>query len=103
MDFYWIDADGNSTQLGQLSTTKVKSYSGLGFASLDYWLQPLAFEHQQAWLGFQYRPRLVQLGIWDVQASATAAETRRQTLYTALNADLGEGILKIVLDNGGLL
>jgi hypothetical protein len=100
ISFYWLDPDGGSTQLGQVSASKVKEFSGLGMAPVEHFLQSLPSQHRQLHRGLKFRPRVVQLGIWDHQASAAAQDTRHQTLLTALNSDRGEGTLKAVLSDG---
>ena len=98
--FTWVDPDAGETQLGQISASKVKAFSGLGMAPLQHFLQGIPSQHRQLHRGLKFRPRIVQLGIWDRQASAAAQDTRHQTLLTALNPDRGEGTLKIVLNDG---
>jgi len=99
ISFTWVDPDDGETALGQSSLSKVKSFSGLGYAPLQHFLQEVPSQHAQFHRGYKYRPRIVQLGIWDHQASAIAQDARHQTLLTALNADRGEGTLKIVMSD----
>ena len=97
---YFIDADGGSTQLGNTAETFVSDYSGLGYAPLEHFLQGNPSQHTQLHRGMKFRPRTIQLAIWDFRTSNAEQDTRHQTLLTALNADRGEGILKVVLDDG---
>jgi len=99
-NFYWIDPDDNEIQLGNTAQTIVASYSGLGYAPLEHFLQGIPSQHKQLHRGLKFRPRVVQLSIWDFRTSTAAQDTRHQTLLTALNADRGEGIFKVVLDDG---
>jgi len=96
---YWRDPDGGETQLGHISASKVREYSGLGMAPLTHFLQGVPSQHRQSYRGMKFRPRIVQLPIWDKQASAVAQDTRHQTLLTAFNPDRGEGTLKIILSD----
>ena len=99
-DFYWIDPDSAMTQLGQVSTTKVLNFSGLGMAPLEHFLEGVPSQHRQLHRGLKFRPRIVQLEIVDRQSSAANQDTRQTTLLAALNPDRGEGILKMVLSDG---
>jgi len=98
--FTWIDPDAGEIVLGKSSVSRVKMFSGLGMAPLQHFLQEVPSQHAQFHRGLKFRPRIVQLGIWDQQASAIAQDARHQTLLTALNADRGEGTLKIVMSDG---
>jgi len=98
--FYWLDPDGGSIQLGNASTSHVKAYSGLGMAPVHHFLEGIPSQHRQRHRGLKFRPRVVQLGIWDVRASAQAQDERQEELLAALNSDRGEGRLKIVLSDG---
>ena len=98
--FYFIDPDGVETRLGNTAQTFVSDYSGLGYAPLEHWLQGIPSQHAQLHRGMKFRPRTIQLAIWDFRTSNAEQDTRHQTLLTALNADRGEGILKVVLDDG---
>jgi len=98
--FTWIDPDAGEVQLGQVSTSRVREFSGLGMAPLQHFLEPIPSQHRQAHRGLKFRPRVVQLALRDIQASATAQDTRHQTLLAALNPDRGEGTLKMVLSDG---
>lgn len=98
--FYFIDFDDNETQLGQTAQTRVASYSGLGYAPLEHFLQGVPSQHRQLHRGLKFRPRTIQLGIWDFRTSTPLQDTRHTTLLAALNADKGEGTLKIILDDG---
>ena len=98
--FYWIDPDDNQIQLGNTAQTFVSEYSGLGYAPLEHFLQSVPSQHRQLHKGLKFRPRVIQLAIWDFRTSNAEQDTRHQTLLAALNADRGEGILKIVLDGG---
>jgi len=100
MDFYWIDPGGNVTQLGQTSSTKVKEWSGLGMAPLEHFVQGLPWEHRRYHRGLKFKPRVVQLAVWDFRATASEQDARQTALLAALNPDRGEGTLKIVLDDG---
>jgi len=100
ISFYWIDPDAGEVQLGQVSTSRVREFSGLGMAPPQHFLEPIPSQHRQAHRGLKFRPRIVQLSLRDIQASATAQDTRHQTLLTALNPGRGEGTLKMVLSDG---
>ena len=98
--FYFIDADGVETQLGNTAQTMISEYSGLGYASLDHFLQGVPSQHTQLHRGLKFRPRKIQLAIWDFRTSISAQDTRHTALLAALNADKGEGILKVILEDG---
>jgi len=100
VSFTWITPDGEQVTLGQIAASKVRQYSGLGMAPIQHFLEPIPSQHRQSHRGLKFRPRIVQLSLIDRQASATAQDTRHQTLLTALNPDRGEGTLKIVLSDG---
>lgn len=100
IDFTWIDPDDGETALGQSSQSKVKSFSGLGYAPLTHFLQGVPSQDRQLHRGLKYKPRIVQLGIWDHRATATAQGVRQGVLLRALNASRGEGVLKAVLSDG---
>ena len=100
ISFYWREPGGAEIQLGQTSATKVKAFSGLGMAPLEHFLQGLPTQHRQLHRGMKFRPRVVQLALWDRRASASAQESRQVALLAALNPDKGEGTLKIVLNDG---
>lgn len=100
INFYFIDPDAGETQLGQIAASKVRQFSGLGMAPLTHFFEGVPSQHRQAHRGLKFRPRIVQLSLRDIQASATAQDTRHQTLLAALNPDRGEGTLKIVLSDG---
>ena len=96
----WVDPDGGEITLGQVTTSYVKSFSGLGMAPLTHFLQGIPSQHRQLHRGLKFRPRVVQLAITDVAASTIAQDTRHTTLLAALNPDRGEGTLKVVLNDG---
>ncbi len=98
--FYWIDPDSIEIQLGNTAQTMVADYSGLGYAPLEHFLQGVPSQHRQLCRGLKFRPRTIQLAVWDFRTSISAQDTRHTTLLAALNADRGEGILKIVLNDG---
>lgn len=98
--FYYIDSDDVETQLGQTSETRVASYSGLGYAPLEHFLQGVPSQHRQLHRGLKFRPRVIQFGMWDFRTSTPLQDTRHTTLLAALTADKGEGTLKIILDDG---
>ena len=99
-NFYWIDPDSVETQLGQISSSKILRFSGLGMAPLEHFLQEIPSQHRQLHRGMKFRPRLVQLELVDRQSSASNQDTRHQTLLAALNPKRGEGTLKVVLSDG---
>ena len=100
ISFFWLDPDGGSTQLGNISTSKIKSYSGLGMAPLSHFLQTIPSQHRSLHRGLKFRPRIVQLSLWSHLASASAQDAFHTTLLAALNPDRGEGVLKMVLNDG---
>ncbi len=100
ISFVWIDPDSNALPLGNSSMSRVKAFSGLGMAPLAHFLQAIPSQHRSLHRGLRFLPRVLQLGIWDHQASAIAQDARRAALLAALNPDRGEGILKIVLSDG---
>jgi len=100
ISFTWIDSEANETALTDGTSSRVIDYSGLGMAPLTHFLEGVPSQHRQAHRGLKFRPRVVQLAIWDARASATAQDARHSTLLAAFNPDKGEGILKIVLSDG---
>ena len=98
--WYFIDVDDVETRLGNTAQTFVSEYSGLGYAPIEHWLQGVPSQHRQLHRGLKFRPRIIQLAIWDFRTSISAQDIRHTTLLAALNADRGEGTLKIVLANG---
>lgn len=100
LSFYWIDADDNEEQLGDTANRVVSRHSGLGMAPIDRFLQAIPFEHQQKHVGMRFRPRIVQLLINDKRSTVAAQQSAADTLMARLNPDLGEGKLKILLDDG---
>jgi len=64
ISFYWRDIDGNETQLGQLSTSRVKEYSGLGMAPVEHFLQKIPSQNRSLHRGLRFVPRVVQLSLW---------------------------------------
>jgi len=100
LQFTWIDADDNSEILGDTANRVVSRYSGLGMAPIETFLQQLPFEHQQKRLDTKFRPRIVQLLINDKRSTVAAQQSAADTLLARLNPDVGEGTLKIILDDG---
>ena len=100
ISFTWIDPDSGETPLGQISSTKVKEFSGLGCAPIQHFLQGIPSQHRQLHRGLKFRPRVVQLALWSHLASATAQDAFHTTLLAALNPDRGSGVLKAVLSDG---
>lgn len=98
--FTWIDPDSGETALTDGVNSRVNSFSGLGIAPLSHFLQGIPSQHRQLHRGLKFRPRIVQLSIWDSRASADAQDDRQTALLAALNPDRGEGTLKIVLSDG---
>jgi len=98
--FYWIDPANNELQLGNTPQSFVSSYSGMGYAPLEHFLQGIPSQHRQFYRGMKFRPRTIQLAIWDFRTSNTEQDNRHQTLLEYLNAEKGEGTLKVILDGG---
>ncbi len=99
-NFYFIDIDSVETQLGNTAQTMISEYSGFGYAPLEHFLQGIPSQYRQLHRGMKFRPRTMQLAIWDFRTSIAAQDTRHTALLAALNADKGEGILKVVLEDG---
>ena len=45
--FYWRDPDAAEIQLGQISSSKVLAFSGLGMAPLEHFLQGIPSQDRQ--------------------------------------------------------
>jgi len=100
ISIYWIDAGAGSTQLHSVSSTKIASFSGFGMAPVEHHSQGIPSQHRRLHRGLKFKPRTVQLAVWDHQVNAANQDTRHQTLLTALNPDRGAGYLKVVLHDG---
>jgi len=99
-DFYWITPDAEEVRLGQINSSKVVQFSGLGYAPVEHFLQKIPSQNRSLHLGLRFVPRVVQLSLWSHLASASAQDAFHTTLLAALNPDRGSGVLKVVLSDG---
>lgn len=100
IDFHFVPAAGAALQLGQVSTSYVLNHEGLEFLPISHWLQDVPFEDRKLHLGETFKKRTILLQVWANECSQIAMRAEWQTILTALNPDLGEGYLRIILEDG---
>lgn len=99
IDFHFVPAAGDPIQLGQIATSYVLNHEGLEFLPISHWLQDIPFEDRKLHLGETFKKRTILLQVWANECSQIAMRTEWQTILTALNPDLGEGYLRVILED----
>lgn len=99
-NIYFVDSAANSLQLGQASTSYVLNHEGLEFLPISHWLQDIPFQDRKLHLGRTFKKRTILLQVWAMRASQIAMRTEWQNILDVLNPNLGEGYLRIILEDG---
>jgi hypothetical protein len=96
----WIDAGSAEHNLNDLDARLLEDYSGFGLLPVEMHTERGPFEDGEIFVGFVYRPRIVNLGLRLYQDTRSLLFDEHQTLLNAFNPSRGAGKLKKVLPDG---
>ena len=97
---YFIDGDANEYLLHDDSSKMVTSLAGVGAPDIELYSQKTPFQHGAQFLGYNWQPRKVIVGIYRYPTNRNALYEDHETLLSAIRPDRGEGTLKWVLNDG---
>lgn len=99
---YFIDSNGVEYTLHDDTDKMVTALTGVGLPDIDHFTQKTPFQHGAQFLGYQFKPRKVAVGIYRYPDNRDLLYQDHNTLLNALNPYNGVGKLKWVLNDGSV-